>query len=80
MAKLDRVMVNQEFIRKYPTAKVFILARSTSDHCPLHLKISTSIQFYGPRPFFSDACGLHMHSLETWLQKVRRKLQNSMAS
>ncbi|XP_060961018.1 uncharacterized protein LOC133031516 [Cannabis sativa] len=36
-ARLDRAVVSQGWISKFPLAKLYNLEVSTSDHCPLHL-------------------------------------------
>ncbi|KAL8529587.1 hypothetical protein ACS0TY_006859 [Phlomoides rotata] len=48
-SKLDRILVNEEWLRWRPDLKLKSLGRSFSDHCPLFLK--TSIVDWGPKPF-----------------------------
>ncbi|XP_057790792.1 uncharacterized protein LOC131007895 [Salvia miltiorrhiza] len=48
-SKLDRFLVNQEWIKTWPSSFGRGLQRSMSDHCPLLL--STIYRDWGPKPF-----------------------------
>ncbi|XP_049388501.1 uncharacterized protein LOC125852861 [Solanum stenotomum] len=39
--RLDRILVNHEFLDLYPSSEVHHLVRQGSDHAPLHMKIAT---------------------------------------
>lgn len=49
MSKLDRMLVNHEFMGFWPNATLSALDRGQSDHCPILLQCST-VDF-GPQPF-----------------------------
>ncbi|KAJ0702066.1 putative RNA-directed DNA polymerase [Helianthus annuus] len=49
LSKLDRFLVNTDFLNSWPEARVQALPRLWSDHCPIML-ISKSVNF-GARPF-----------------------------
>ncbi|KAJ0548185.1 putative RNA-directed DNA polymerase [Helianthus annuus] len=49
LSKLDRVLVCDEFMRRWPTAKLEVLKKGLSDHCPVVL--SCNSWDYGPIPF-----------------------------
>ena len=82
-SKLDRFLVQSEWVAKFPMLNAFILNRSVSDHCPIILK-SNNIE-WGPRPFrFQDEWLSHKGCLETvnktWKQaegmRIMDKLKN----
>ncbi|KAK3188862.1 hypothetical protein Dsin_028423 [Dipteronia sinensis] len=50
-AKLDRVLINNEFVAKYGDAKACLLNRNTSDHAPILLQFVVDMERYGPAPF-----------------------------
>ncbi|KAL3514108.1 hypothetical protein ACH5RR_026825 [Cinchona calisaya] len=49
-SKIDRVLVNNNWLNEYPYVKVEILDPSISDHCPLFVQIKENISF-GPKSF-----------------------------
>ncbi|PWA38384.1 cytochrome P450 [Artemisia annua] len=49
LSKLDRILVSNHFIAKWPNAQLLALPRDLSDHCPIILK--THSVDYGPIPF-----------------------------
>ncbi|XP_022014383.1 uncharacterized protein LOC110913873 [Helianthus annuus] len=49
MSKLDRYLVNDLFLSYWPKAKVEVLKRGNSDHCPIVLSCVSSD--FGPTPF-----------------------------
>lgn len=55
-SKLDRLLVNPEWIGVFPALQVSILNRSISDHCPL-LVVSKE-RNWGPKPFRFQNCWL----------------------
>ncbi|KAK3172172.1 hypothetical protein Dsin_032509 [Dipteronia sinensis] len=50
-AKLDRVLIDNEFVAKYGDAKACLLNRNTSNHAPILLQFVTDMERYGPTPF-----------------------------
>lgn len=48
-SRLDRMLVNNTWITKWPTACLKGLPRSISDHCPIFLESKSS--YWGPKPF-----------------------------
>ncbi|KAK3184522.1 hypothetical protein Dsin_031808 [Dipteronia sinensis] len=50
-AKLDRVLINNEFVAKYGDAKACLLNRNTSDHAPILLQFVADMERYGSAPF-----------------------------
>ncbi|KAL8503461.1 hypothetical protein ACS0TY_022272 [Phlomoides rotata] len=57
-SRLDRFLLNEEWIACYPKAHLKGLPRSISDHCPLILE--DGLIDWGPKPFrFSNAWLLH---------------------
>ncbi|KAL8554478.1 hypothetical protein ACS0TY_002607 [Phlomoides rotata] len=48
-SKLDRILVNEEWLTWKPDLKLMSLGRSISDHCPIFLR--TSIVDWGLKPF-----------------------------
>lgn len=76
MSKLDRFLVQSDWITKFPLIHTSILKRSISDHCPIILK-SREIK-WGPRPFrFQDVWLSHRGCLET-VKKVWRNSDGMM--
>lgn len=55
-SKLDRLLINPEWISTLPYLQVSILKRSLSDHCPLLVK--SVDKNWGPKPFRSQNCWL----------------------
>lgn len=55
-SKLDRLLVNPEWVSLFPSLQVSILRRNLSDHCPLLVK-SDELN-WGPRPFRFQNCWL----------------------
>lgn len=55
-SKLDRLLVNAEWILTFPTLQVSIQKRSISDHCPL--LIQSSDVNWGAKPFRFQNCWL----------------------
>ncbi|XP_021980194.1 uncharacterized protein LOC110876328 [Helianthus annuus] len=49
LSKLDRFLVCDDFMNKWPLAKVNVLPKGLSDHCPIFLSCINSD--YGPPPF-----------------------------
>lgn len=49
LSKLDRILVCQNFIEKFPLACSFALPKELSDHSPIVLKTET--EDFGPPPF-----------------------------
>lgn len=73
-ANLDRVIFNICFANRFTTAKVELLDRKSSDHCPLLLFLETPFSAYGPAPFrFMNMWGSHENFLpcvkEAWNQQ-----------
>ncbi|XP_042983381.1 uncharacterized protein LOC122312796 [Carya illinoinensis] len=50
-AKLDRMLVNNEFALKFGTASAHFLERRTSDNAPLLVQFAEDYTRYGPMPF-----------------------------
>ncbi|XP_042942930.1 uncharacterized protein LOC122277118 [Carya illinoinensis] len=50
-AKLDRMLVNNEFALKFETTSAHFLERRTSDHAPLLVQFADNFTRYGPMPF-----------------------------
>ena len=48
-SKLDRVLVSDAWLSKWPDSSQFILDRNYSDHCPVFMQ-SKCID-WGPKPF-----------------------------
>lgn len=55
-SKLDRILVNDEWLEKWPESVAKGMDRSLSDHCPIILDMSS--KNWGPRPF---------HFFNAWL-------------
>ena len=71
-SKLDRCLVNPEWIQIFPHLSLSILNRSVSDHSPLLLQSSDAN--WGPKPFrFMNCWTSHPHFLPT----VRKAWANS---
>ncbi|KAL8500405.1 hypothetical protein ACS0TY_020122 [Phlomoides rotata] len=87
-SKLDRILVNEEWLRWRPDLKLKSLGRSFSDHCPIFLK-SVNVN-WGPKPFkffngwlshpaFKELCELKwnsysVHSWKSFILKEKLKL------
>ncbi|KAJ0599187.1 putative RNA-directed DNA polymerase [Helianthus annuus] len=71
MSKLDRFLVNEEFLSVWPLAKAAVLDRGASDHRPISL--SCNQVDFGPIPF---------KFFNTWLgdENVERIVHNALAS
>ena len=54
-SRLDKVLVSEEWLRNWPMAKQYILAREVSDHCAIMVKCMS--RDWGPRPF---------RTIDTW--------------
>ncbi|KAI9186057.1 hypothetical protein LWI28_013379 [Acer negundo] len=50
-AKLDKVLINNEFVVKYGDAKALLLYRNSSDHSPILLQFFAELERYGPASF-----------------------------
>ncbi|XP_035551714.1 uncharacterized protein LOC118349887 [Juglans regia] len=50
-AKLDRVLLDANFLSLFPTAHCLYLPRTTSDHCPMVIEFLSDPFSYGPPPF-----------------------------
>ncbi|KAK2639294.1 hypothetical protein Ddye_027089 [Dipteronia dyeriana] len=50
-AKIDRVLINNEFVTKYGGAMAYLLNRNTSDHAPILLQFVVDMERYIPAPF-----------------------------
>ena len=50
-SRLDRVLVSEEWIQKWPMCKQYIQPREVSDHCAVVVK--SMLKDWGPRPFRS---------------------------
>lgn len=48
-SRLDRMLFNEEWIKKWPDLNLRSLGRTISDHCPIFLQSST--KDWGPKPF-----------------------------
>lgn len=71
-SRLDRFMVNNEWLTKWPDTVQRSLPRSISDHCPLILE--TKVIDWGPKPFrFINAWTSHSDFKETISQAWRNK-------
>jgi len=57
-SRIDRIMVPEELIRKFPDARAFCKGRMFSDHYPIIL-VTSQIK-WGPTPF---------RSLDVWLSE-----------
>ena len=55
-SKLDRLLVNPEWISIFPSLQVSLLRRGISDHCPI--LVSSTEQDWGPKPFKFLDCWL----------------------
>lgn len=71
-SKLDRLLVNPEWISLLPSLQVTLLKRGVSDHCPL--LASANVTNWGPKPFkFHDVWLSHPGCLklitDTWNSK-----------
>lgn len=72
-SKLDRILVQPEWILKFPSLNSSILKRSISDHCPLFLQ--AHLIDWGPKPFkFLDIWLTHNDCL-TITRKVWENLK-----
>lgn len=62
-SKLDRLLVNPEWVSNFPALSVFVLKRGISDHCPLLIK--ENVNDWGPKPFrFYDMWLSHSGCME----------------
>ncbi|XP_040999420.1 uncharacterized protein LOC121245211 [Juglans microcarpa x Juglans regia] len=50
-AKLDRVLLDANFLTLFPNAHCSYLPRTTSDHCPMFIEFLIDPFSYGPPPF-----------------------------
>lgn len=48
-SKLDRILVNEEWLIKWPSYSVKSCGRTFSDHCPIYFEMV--VKDWGPRPF-----------------------------
>ncbi|XP_035539652.1 uncharacterized protein LOC109020983 [Juglans regia] len=69
-AKLDRVLLDANFLSLFSTAHCLYLPRTTSDHCPMVIEFLSDPFSYGPPPFrFQQMCVEHPDFM-TLVQKV----------
>jgi len=61
-SKLDRILVSQEWLHKWPDSTSFTLDRNFSGHCPILLR--AKIIDWGPKPFRVFDCWLKDKSFE----------------
>lgn len=64
-SRIDRILVNNEWLLRWPNSQQIGLRRSISDHCPLKLEIK--VKDWGPKPF---------RSLNAWLVKEKWQSYN----
>lgn len=85
-SKLDRLLVNPEWLSKFPKLQVSILKRNLSDHCPLLVKSDDAN--WGAKPFRFQNCWLShpdcmrivnevwsSHSIECFAEKLKKTKQ-----
>ncbi|XP_068503620.1 uncharacterized protein [Phaseolus vulgaris] len=61
-SRLDRVLVSEEWIQKWPMCKQYIQPREVSDHCAVIVK--SMLKDWGPQPF---------RSIDAWLMESNFK-------
>lgn len=89
-ARLDRILVNQNFKNEFPSASMSYLDRTSLDHCPMVLRCrgNSSLQFAQPFRFLLMWCfhkGFSPLVTQIWEKEVTgspmvrlgRKLQTS---
>ncbi|KAF5767270.1 putative Endonuclease/exonuclease/phosphatase superfamily [Helianthus annuus] len=68
LSKLDRFLVSDSFVNRWPTAKAGVLERGASDHCPISL-ICNPLDF-GPIPFKFFNSWINDQNLTVIVQKA----------
>ncbi|XP_035547392.1 uncharacterized protein LOC108979366 [Juglans regia] len=69
-AKLDRVLLDANFLSLFPTAHCLYLPRTTSDHCPMVIEFLSDPFSYGPPPFRFQQMWVEHPDFMTLVQKV----------
>ncbi|KAL8469441.1 hypothetical protein ACS0TY_032331 [Phlomoides rotata] len=72
-SKIDRMFVNNEWLRKWLNQILKGLSRSFSDHVSLVLQSCT--KYWGPRPFHFDNCWLEHPQFKTFFQEKWQSYQ-----
>lgn len=80
-SRIDRILINPEWLHVFPNLKSSLLNRSLSDHCPL-IAISSEIN-WGPKPFRFINCWLSHPSClkiiqETWYSSPNLSLPEKL--
>ncbi|KAF5445223.1 hypothetical protein F2P56_034289 [Juglans regia] len=70
LAKLDRVLIDANFLSLFPTAHCLYLPRTTSDHCPMVIEFLSDPFSYGPPPFRFQQMWVEHPDFMTLVQKV----------
>ncbi|XP_022041306.1 uncharacterized protein LOC110943883 [Helianthus annuus] len=68
LSKIDKVLVCNEFMNRWPTEKFEALTRNLSDHSPLSLVYSSPD--FGPIPFRFYNSWVELHGIEEVVDKV----------
>ncbi|KAF5471779.1 hypothetical protein F2P56_008549 [Juglans regia] len=72
-ARLDRVVINENFLRSFPLASMEYLSRKTSYHSPMFIKGSSVDGRYGSEPFWIQNMWTHRPSFLDCVAAVWRE-------
>jgi len=73
-SRLDRCLVSEQWLVKWPDSSQQVLHRDYSDHCPIILQID--LVDWGPKPFRVMDCWLNNKQYQTWLKKCGVETSN----